>query len=199
MKFIRQSATALLLVGALCLPGLVTAQKPNQNRGHNDCDRDRMPPGRVQNNAPKPGKWLSEHLNLSPEQQQKELSSDPEFKQLNSQQQQHLQQRLNQFNSLPPEQQKRTLRRMQAMESLSPDRQDVLRNSLQQLRQLPDDRRRVVRRAWLGLRQMPPDQQEQTMNSDRFRSTFNDQERATLKGLLDSGFNPEDSNAGGPR
>ena len=199
MKFIRQSATALLLVGALCLPGLVTAQKPNQNRGRNDRDRDRMPPGRVQNNAPKPGKWLSEHLNLSPEQRQKELSKDPEFRQLNPEQQQHLQQRLNQFNSLPPEQQKRTLRRMQAMESLPQDRQEILRNSLQQLRQLPDDRRRSVRRAWLDLRQMPPDQQEQTMNSDRFRSTFNDQERATLKGLLDSGFNPQDSNAGGPR
>jgi phage-related protein len=199
MKFIRQSATALLLVGALCLPGLVTAQKPNQNHGHNDRDRDRMPPGRVQNNAPKPGKWLSEHLNLSPEQRQKELSKDPEFRQLNPEQQQHLQQRLNQFNSLPPEQQKRTLRRMQAMESLPQDRQEILRNSLQQLRQLPDDRRRSVRRAWLDLRQMPPDQQEQTMNSDRFRSTFNDQERATLKGLLDSGFNPQDSNAGGPR
>lgn len=193
----RQSATILMLVGALCLPGIAAAQKPNQNRGHND--RDRMPPGKVQNNAPKPGKWLSEHLNLSPQQQQKELSNDPEFKQLNPQQQQHLQQRLNQFNSLPPEQQKRTLKRMQAMESLPRDRQDLLRGSLQQLRQLPDDRRRTVRRAWLGLRQMPPDQREQTMNSDRFRSTFSDQERSTLKGLLDSGFNPENSNEGGPR
>src|SRR5215470_5394715 len=199
MKLMRQSATIVLLAGALCLPGLAALQKPNQNRGHNDHDRDRMPPGKVQNNAPKPGDWLSKHLNLSPEQQQKELSNDPEFKQLNPQQQQHLQQRLNQFNSLPPEQQKRTLNRMRAMESLPKDRQDILRNSLQQLRQLPEDRRRAVRHAWLGLRQMPPDQQEQTMNSDRFRSTFNDQERSTLKGLLDSGFNPEDSNAGGPR
>jgi Protein of unknown function (DUF3106) len=199
MKLMRQSATMLLLAGAFCLPGLAAPQKPNQNRGHNDHDRDRMPPGKVQNNAPKPGKWLSEHLNLSPEQRQKELSNDPEFRQLNPQQQEHLQQRLNQFNSLPPEQQRRTLKRMQAMESLPQDRQEILRNSLQQLRQLPDDRRRTVRRAWLGLRQMPPDQQEQTLNSDRFRQTFNDQERSTLKGLLDSGFNPEDSNGGGPR
>ena len=75
----RQSATFVLLAGALFLPGLAAQQKPNQNRGHNDHDRDRMPPGRVQNPTPKPGDWLSKHLNLSPEQQQKELSNDPEF------------------------------------------------------------------------------------------------------------------------
>lgn len=196
MKLMRQSATVLLLAGAFCLPAIAGPQKSDQNRHK---DRDRMPPGKVQNNAPKPGRWLSEHLNLSPEQQQKELSNDPEFKQLNPEQQQHLQQRLNQFNSLPPDQQRRTLNRMRAMEALPPDRQDLLRGSLQQMRQLPDDRRRAVRQAWLSLRQMPPDQRDQAMNSDRFRSTFNDQERATLKGLIDSGFNPENSNGNGPR
>lgn len=195
MKLMRQSGMVMLLAGAFCLPAVAGPQK-DQNRHR---DRDRIPPGKVQNNGPKPGKWLSEHLNLSPEQRQKELSNDPEFKQLKPEQQEHLQQRLNQFNSLPPEQQKRTLKRMQTFEALPQERQDLLRGSLQQMRQLPDDRRRAVRRAWLNLRQMPPDQQEQTMNSDRFRSTFNDQERSTLRGLLDSGFNPEDSNAGGPR
>jgi Protein of unknown function (DUF3106) len=193
MKLMRQSAIVLLLAGAFCLPALAGPQKPNPNRGHNDRDH------KAQNNAPKPGKWLSEHLSLSPEQRQKELSNDPEFKQLNPEQQQHLQQRLNQFNSMAPEQQKRTLKRMQTFEALPQERQDILRGSLQQMRQLPDDRRRAVRRAWLSLRQMPPDQREQAMNSDRFRSTFNDQERSTLKGLLDSGFNPEDSNGNGPR
>lgn len=88
---------------------------------------------------------------------------------------------------------------MQTFEALPQDRQNLLRGSLQQMRQLPDERRRAVRRAWLSLRQMPPDQREQAMNSDRFRSTFNDQERSTLKGLLDSGFSPEDSNGNGPR
>lgn len=193
MKLMRQFVTILLLAGAGSLPGFAGPQKPNQNRGHNDRDH------KAQNNPPKPGKWLSEHMNLSPEQRQEELSKDPEFKQLNPEQQQHLQQRLNQFNSMPPEQQKRTLKRMQAFDSLPQDRQDQLRSSLQQLRQLPDDRRRSVRRAWLSLRQMPPDQREQTMNSDRFRTAFNDQERSMLKGLLDSGFNPEDSSGNGPR
>jgi hypothetical protein len=45
---------------------------------------------------------------------------------------------------------------------------------------------------------MPPDQQQQVINSDRFRSDFNDEERSTLKGLLDSGFTPSENN-GSPR
>jgi hypothetical protein len=178
----------------LCVPAALTAQ--NNNRGRND--HNRMPPARAQNNAPRPGKWLSEHQNLSPEQQQKDLFRDPEFQHLGPQQQQHLIQRLQQFNSLPPQQRERRLRQMQQVEALPADKQQLLRSSMQQFRQLPDDRRRMVRRAWNDLRQMPPDQQQQVMNSDRFRSTFNDQERATLRGLLDSGFNPETNN-GGPQ
>jgi hypothetical protein len=195
MKLKRQSAAVLLLIGSLCLPAL--ARPDQKNHGHDD--RNRIPPGRAQNNAPRPGEWLSKHLNLSPEQQQKDLNTDPEFKRLNPQQQDLLRQRLNQFNSLPPEQKERRLRNLQRMESLPADKQELLRNSLQQFRQLPDDRRRQVRRAWSSLRQMPPEQQDQVLNSDRFRSSFNDQERSTLKGLLDSGFTPETNNGGPPQ
>ena len=189
-----QSAAVLMLVGSVSLFALNPPQNQNQNqnRGH------AAPPAKVQNNAPKPGKWLHEHWNDPPQQQQRELQNDNDFKRLTPEQQQHLLQRLNQFNSLPPQQRQRMAQRMRAMEDLPPAKQDLLRNSLQQFRQMPDDRRRMMRHAWNSLRQMPPDQQEQVINSDRFRSTFNDQERSTLRGLLDSGFNPEENN-GGPR
>ena len=192
MKLKSQSAAALLLAGSLFLPGLASAQNQHRDRQR----ENRMPPARAQNNAPRPGKWLREHMNQSPQEQQRELQNDPEFKQLNPQQQHHLQQRLNQFNSLPPERRERMLNRMQRVESLPPDKQQLLRDSLQQFKQLPDDRRRQVRRVWNSLSEMPPDQREEVMNSDRFKSTFNDQERSTLKGLLDSGFNPADNNGG---
>jgi hypothetical protein len=191
MKLRYQIATALL-VGTVCLPAVA-----DNSRNRND--RNHMPPGRAQNNAPPPGKWLQQHLNDNPQDQQRQLRNDPDFKRLAPDQQEHLQQRLKQFNSLPPQQRERIINRMLKMESLPPDRQQTLRNSLQQFRQLPDDRRREVRRAWNSLSQMPPEQQQQVMNSDRFRSSFNDQERSTLKGLLDSGFNPAENNGGPPR
>src|SRR5690348_17339988 len=190
MKLKSQSAAVLVLAGSLFLPGLASAQN------HRDRQRENRPPARAQNNGPKPGKWLREHMNQSPQEQQRELQNDPEFKRLNPQQQQHLEQRLNQFNSLPPERRERMLNRMQRVESLPPDKQNLLRDSLQQFRQLPDDRRRQVRHAWNSLSAMPPDQREQVMNSAQFKSTFNDQERSTLKGLLDSGFTPGNNNGG---
>lgn len=192
MKLKSQSAAVVLLAGSLFLPGLASAQNQHRDRR----DNDRTPPARAQNNGPKPGKWLRDHMNQSPQDQQRELQNDPEFKRLNPQQQQHLQQRLNQFNSLPPERKERMLNRMQRIESLPQDKQNILRDSLQQFRQLPDDRRREVRHAWNSLSAMPPDQREQVMNSDRFKSTFSDQERSTLKGLLDSGFTPGNNNGG---
>jgi hypothetical protein len=49
----------------------------------------------------------------------------------------------------------------------------------------------MVRDAYRNLRQMPPDQRQQVLNSERFQSTFSDQERSTINRLLDSGFNPQ--------
>jgi hypothetical protein len=193
MKTKSQSVAVLLLSGSLLLPAFA-ADNPHRDRDRGHDDRNHMPAGHAQNNNPKPGKWLREHLNQSPQEQQRELKNDPEFKNLTPQQQQHLEQRLNQFNSMPPERRERMLNRMQRVESLPADKQQMLRSSLQQFRQLPDDRRRQVRRAWNSLSQMPPGQQQQVLNSDRFRSTFSDQERSTLQGLLDSGFNPADNN-----
>lgn len=194
MKLRSQPAAVLLLAGSLCLPALAKSD----NHGRNNNNQNRLPPGKAQNNAPKPGEWLRHHLNETPQQQQREMQLDPEFQHLSPDQQQHLRERLNQFNSLPPQQRERTIHNVQQMEAMPPDRRQLLRNSLQQFRQLPDDRRRQVRRAWSSLRQMSPEQQDHVLNSDRFRSTFNDQERSTLKGLLDSGFSPEENNGGPP-
>jgi|SRR5215469_15853717 len=189
MKLRSQSAAVLLLAGSLCLPAVAKPDNHGRNNNQNH---------KAQNNAPKPGDWLRQHLNETPQQQQREMQLDPEFQRLSPEQQEHLRDRLKQFNSLPPQQRERRLNNARQLEAMPPDRRQLLQNSLQQFRQLPDDRRRQVRRAWNSLRQMPPDQQQQVMNSDRFRSQFDDQERSTLKGLLDSGFNPEENNGGPP-
>ena len=198
MKLKSQSAIVVLLAGSLCLPALAKDDKRSRNNNNQNPNQNRMPPGRAQNNAPKPGDWLKLHLNETPQQQQREMQMDPEFQHLTPEQQQHLRDRLNQFNNLPPQQRERRLNNARQLEAMPADRRQMLQNSLQQFRQLPDDRRRQLRRAWNSLRQMPPEQQQQVLNSDRFRSQFNDQERSTLKGLLDSGFNPEENNGGPP-
>jgi hypothetical protein len=210
-----QSAAVLLLAASLSVSALNPLEKENhgqapernpgqnQNRGgQRPLPPDRtqnnapLPPARIQNNTPRAGKWLQQHLNDTPQEQQRQLQNDNDFKRLTPEQQQHLQDQLKQFNTLPPQQRERIANRLRAVEALPPGKRQLLQESLRQFRQMPYDRRRMMRQAWNSLRQMPPDQQEQSLNSDRLRSSFSDEERSTLRGLLDSGFNPEENNTG---
>ena len=73
------------------------------------------------------GAWLREHKNLSPDQQQRSLESDPQFRKLPPERQEQLRKRLQHFSTLPPQQQDRILNRMDAWEHLTLEqRQQVL-------------------------------------------------------------------------
>src|SRR5947209_7059267 len=98
-----QSVVVLWLAGSLSLSALNPPQKPNQsqspsaNQNQNQTQsrgQRPLPPGRMQNNSPRPGKWLQQHLNDSPQEQQRQLQNDNDFKRLTPQQQQHLRERL---------------------------------------------------------------------------------------------------------
>jgi hypothetical protein len=135
------------------------------------------------------GDWLQSHKDLSPEQQEKALERDPRFKKLTPERQVALKERLRKFNALPPEQRQRALRRMNYISALSPEQRQQLRDANQKLEALPQDRKVMVHTALRHLRKMDPQQRVETMQSDRFRSTFSDQEQGILQQL--SAINPE--------
>ena len=140
----------------------------------------------------KPGKmgdWLTEHKNLSPEEQEKLLEKDPNFKNQTPQHQAELRERLRKFNSLTPEQRERALNRMQFMANLSKDQRQQIRDANQVLQGLPQDRQLMVHKALRHLRQMTPAERIQAMNEDRFKNMFSEQERGILTKL--SAINPE--------
>ena len=137
----------------------------------------------------KMGDWLTEHKNLSPDEQEKLLEKDPNFKNLSPQRQAELRERLRKFNSLPPEQRERALNRMQFMANLSKDQRAQIREANQVLQGLPQDRQLMVHKALRHLRQMTPAERTQAMNEDRFKNTFSEQERGILTKL--SAINPE--------
>jgi Protein of unknown function (DUF3106) len=137
------------------------------------------------------GKWLQEHGNLPPQEQEKALEKDPEFQRLPPQRQEQLKQNLRRFNTLPPDQRQRTLNRMAGIEQLPPDKRQQLQSYMSQFRDLPLDRRQMIRKAYRNLHEMPPEEQQRVMNSDRFRGAFNDNERSILNGMLGSGVDLE--------
>jgi len=66
------------------------------------------------------GQWLRRYKGLPPDQQQKALDNDPQFRSLPPMRQQILRERLQRFSSLPPRMQDRILQRMETWEHLTP-------------------------------------------------------------------------------
>lgn len=127
--------------------------------------------------------WMSQHRNLTPEQQQQALDREPGFRELPPQTQQRMHNRLAQLNAMSPQQRQRLLNRNEWMEHLSlPERAEV-RGSMQQLGALPLDQRLQVARSFRELRQFPPDQRGAMLNSPQYQY-MNPAQRAALNRLL---------------
>jgi hypothetical protein len=139
----------------------------------------------AQKNGRKTGDWLRAHKDLPLDQQLKLLENDPNFKKLPPDRQAALRERLQKFNSLPPEKREQALERMEFLAKLTPQQRQQLRDANQQLEGLAPERRVAVHKAVRHLRQMPSDQRKQVLESDRFRSTFSDQEQKLIGQLAE--------------
>ena len=131
------------------------------------------------------GEWLQAHKNLPLDQQLKLLENEPGFKKLPADRQAALRERLQKFNSLPPDKRDQALQRMEFLAKLTPQQRQQLRDANQQLKGLPPERQVAVHTALRHLRQMPPAERQQVIQSDRFRSTFSDQEQKLISQLAE--------------
>jgi Protein of unknown function (DUF3106) len=136
------------------------------------------------NQQPHLGTWLERHGNLTPQQQEKALQSEPGFSRLAPDQQQRLLGRLQQLNRMPPNQRQRTVDHIEAMEHLTPEMRQQVRSSFQEFHTLPEDRQRLMKKAFRDLREYPPEQRQAMMNSGQFQAQFSPQERGILTNLL---------------
>lgn len=199
-------------VAILCLSGLLSlpavAQRPaerfrpsvqaNQQKNPNHGNKGAQKPSR------KMGDWLNEHKNLPPDQQEKLLENDPNFKRLPPQRQAELKERLRKFNNMTPEQRDRALNRMQFMASLTQGQRQQIRQANQTLQTLPPDRQIMVHKALRHLSQMDPQERQQVLESERFKSTFSEQERGIVTKLSainppEGGHNPQPPPNGQPK
>jgi hypothetical protein len=174
-KLARGVFAALLLAMPLSLPTLCFARPAQQQGGR---------PRFENNQQAHLGTWLQRHGNMSPEQQEKALQSEPGFNRLQPETQQKLLDRLHQINRMPPNQRQRTVDRIEAMEHLSPQMRQQVRASVQQFHALPEDRQRLVKKAFRDLREYPPEQRAAMMQSSQFQAQFSPQERGILGNIL---------------
>jgi hypothetical protein len=139
----------------------------------------------AQKGGRKMGDWLQAHKDLPLDQQLKLLESEPGFKRLPADRQATLRERLKKFNSLTPAQRDQAVKRMEFLSKLTPQQRQELRDANQQLKGLPPERQVAVHTALRHLRQMPPAERQQVIQSDRFRSTFSDQEQKLIGQLAE--------------
>jgi uncharacterized protein DUF3106 len=138
-----------------------------------------------QKGGQKGGDWLQAHKDLPLDQQLQILENDPWFKRLPPQRQAVLRERLKKFNSLPPEKREWMAQNLEFLAKLTPQQRQQLRDANKQVEGLPADRRVAVHKAVRHLRQMPPAERQQVIQSDRFRSTFSDQEQKLISQLAE--------------
>ena len=135
--------------------------------------------------GPHKGDWLRKYFGLPPAQREQTLEKDPSFRALPPDAQKHLLDRLRTFNSLDPEKQQKILNRMEFYEHLPPQKQAEANTLYQRYHSLPSDQKSQVSQAFRKMRDMSPEQRTQYMNSDEFRSSFNDQQQELLRGMSD--------------
>lgn len=127
--------------------------------------------------------WMSQHSNLSPQQQQQALEREPGFRQLPAQTQQRMRNRLAQLDAMSPQQRQRVLSHTEMIERMTPDQRTQFRGAMQELGSLPPDQRHAVARSFRDLRELPPDQRLAAVNSPRY-NWMNPAQRATMMNLL---------------
>jgi len=178
-----------LAVTSLCLMlfAVPVGFARQQNSGYQAHQAQRQQP---RSQHPKAGEWLRKYKDMPPAEQEKALASDPQFQKLPAERQQKLRERLHEFNNMPPERQQKVLNRMEAFDQLTPQQRQQARDLNGRLKEIAPERRVQMRIALRNLRQMDPGQQERVMNSDQFRSRFNDNEREILRGMLQLPIGP---------
>jgi hypothetical protein len=129
-------------------------------------------------------RWLENHKNLTPTQQEQELQNESGFRELTPQLQRQTLQQLRNLNNMPAEQRDRMLDRNEMLERMSPQQRQQYRGAAQQLTAAPQPRQRLMAKAILDLRAMPPGQREQVIDSPAFAGQFSESERSTIRTLL---------------
>ncbi len=191
MRLARQLALLVLLAAGAAGAGVGPLAPGPQQGSAGGPPRPNLVPNRPQRHPQHhSGDWLRKYQSMTPEQQQKALQSDPDFRRLPPERQQLLQQRLQHFKTLPPQKQNAILDRMETWEHLTPAQKQEAKSVYARIRQLPPDRRNQLISGIHDLRQMSPEERQQFVNSDKFRSTYNDQERGILKTVLDLPLRP---------
>jgi hypothetical protein len=164
------------------------AEGPSPKSDFADGGGSAHPQGRGQANARgmagMPPKWVERLQEMSPEEQQKFMRNDAEFRHLPSERQAMIRARLQHWNSLTPQQRAELRTREYNFEHMSPEQREQIRtNLLPRWRELPMDRRMAVRQHLRALQGLSPADREARLNDPEFTRGLSPDEQGILRDL----------------
>jgi DNA-directed RNA polymerase subunit F len=130
------------------------------------------------------GEWLRQHQNMSFQEQERALRTEPGFNRLPPARQQRLLERLQQLDAMPPGRRERMLERLETWERLSPEQRQQVRVGIIEVHQMPFDRQIMMHRAVRDLSEFPQAQRGEILNSPEFLRHYSDYERQVLATLM---------------
>ena len=130
------------------------------------------------------GEWLRQHQDMTFQEQERALRTEPGFNRLPAAKQQRLLERLQQLDAMPPARRERMLARLETWERLSPEQRQQVRVGILEVHQMPFDRQIMIHRAVRDLSEFPQWQRGDIMNSPEFRRHYSDYERQVLATLM---------------
>src|SRR5438128_12631176 len=114
---------------------------------------------------------------MTPEQRRRALDRLPPERRA------RIEQQLERYQSMTPEQREQLRFRAQTFAQLPPEKQEQARGLFRQFNQLPADRKAALRGEFRNLRSLPPADRASRLESDEFRSGFDNREQRILREL----------------
>jgi hypothetical protein len=131
-----------------------------------------------------PPVWVQKLRDMPPEQQQRFLENNEQFKRLAPERQEQIRRNLDNWNKLPPEEKQATVEREQVLERMTPEQRAYVRDTLLPKWQgMPQDRRQVINRHLATLRNMSPATQQAALSDPKFMQGLSPDEQSMLRDL----------------
>jgi hypothetical protein len=131
-----------------------------------------------------PGKWIERLRDMPPEQQQRFLQNNAQFRALPPERQQQIRKNLANWNQKTPEEKTEIITREQALERMTPEQRAYVKNTLlPRWQTMPPERRQAINRHLAMLRNMSPATQQAALRDPKFTQGLSPDEQSMLRDL----------------
>jgi len=187
-KPVARPWAGILLILLLASAGRALVQEPYPpKRQPQETKQHPGPHPNARAGRKEPPRWFQRLREMPPQEQQRAMANDPQFRRLPPERQQKIKENLIRWNTLTPQEKETFRQREEVFQSLSPSQRDQLRSVFPRWRALDPGQQQELMQGFRQLRDMPPSERQSFLSSPETAKRFTPEERdilGKLNGLL---------------